>query len=136
MRPAFVGGVKTGTVVPHDDLSAGIRAPCPDGDAQRLGILVHAVLDGVLHNGLQGQRRQAKLGKRRIVIHQKHIVKLRLFYGQVSARVLQFLGEGNEFFAGDGGEIFAKVGGEIQRDLLGQIGVELPEIGQRTDVTG
>ena len=46
MRPAFIGGVKTGAIVIHDDLSAGIRVQCPDGDVQRLGIRVQSVLDG------------------------------------------------------------------------------------------
>ena len=34
---------------------------------QRFGILVHAMLDGVLHDGLQNQRRHAEIHMRRIV---------------------------------------------------------------------
>ena len=52
MRLIFVSRLKTGAVVFHDDMSTGVRVPCPDGDVKRIGIQVHAVLDGVFHNGL------------------------------------------------------------------------------------
>ena len=64
------------------------------------------------------------MGIRRIVIHSKHIVMLRLFYGQIGAGVLQLYGEGNGAVAGDGVEIPAQIVGEIQRNLLGLPGVE------------
>lgn len=37
---------------------------CPDKDMQRPGIRIHPMLNGVLHDGLQGERRQAELGIR------------------------------------------------------------------------
>lgn len=47
------------------------------------------MLDGIFHDGLQGQRRQAKADKRRVVFHDEQVVKLCLFYGQVGVGVLQ-----------------------------------------------
>ena len=64
---------------------AGIRVSCPDGDAQRAGVGVNAMLDGILHDGLKGQRRQAEMCKRRIVFHKKHLFIPRLFYSQIGA---------------------------------------------------
>ena len=93
MRLTVIGCVKTGAVVSHNNLNAEIRGLCPDGNVQRSGIGIHTMLDGVFHDGLQGQRRQAEMGKRRIVIHNKHLVKLRLFYGKIGAGVLQFCGK-------------------------------------------
>ena len=112
-----IGGSKTASVVFHDDLSAGIRVLCPDGDVQRLGIGVHTMLDGVFHDGLQSQRRHLEMNKRRIVIHNKHLVKLRLFYCQVGAGVLQFSGKRYDSVAYNGFEIPAQIVGEIHRDL-------------------
>ena len=86
------------------------------------------MLDSVFDDGLQGERRQAKEGVRRVVIDQEAVIKLGLLHGEVGARVLQFFGEGDQLLARDGGEVFAEVGGEIHRDLLGQIGVLFAEI--------
>jgi hypothetical protein len=91
---------------------------------QRPGIGIHAVLDGVLHDGLQGQWRQAKACEGRIEINNKHIVKLRLFYSQIGAGVFQFCGKGNGVVTGDGVEISAQVIGEILRDLPSFLGVK------------
>jgi hypothetical protein len=52
MRLALIARVKTRAVIFHDDLGAGIRTPGPDGDMQRIGIEIQAMLDGVFHNGL------------------------------------------------------------------------------------
>ncbi len=95
---------------------------------QRCGIWVHAILDGVFHNGLQGQRRHAKPGVRRIVVNEKAILKLNLLHGKVCAGVLQFVGKGNGIPAGDGSEVPAEVGGKIHRDTLGFLGVLIAEI--------
>ena len=56
-----VGGRKAGAVVLHDDLAAGLCFPGSYGDVKGSGLRIHAVFDGVLHDGLEGQRRQAKL---------------------------------------------------------------------------
>ena len=55
--------IKSGTVVLHSDHAAGIRVTCPDQNMKRVGIRVHAMLDGILRNGLQGQWWQTKTGK-------------------------------------------------------------------------
>ena len=87
MRLAVVGGleaifrIKSGAVVFHDDLAAGTRPAGGDSDAQRRGIRIHAVLDGVLRDGLQGQRRQTEIDVRRIVVDEEHVVKLSLLAG-------------------------------------------------------
>ena len=66
-RLAVIGGVKTAAVVRNDDLTAGIRFSRTDGNVKRAGIRISAVLDGVLHDGLQGQRRHAEPCMRRVV---------------------------------------------------------------------
>ena len=75
---AFVGGIKTGSVILHDDLNPCFRALCPDEDVKRAGIGIHAVFYGIFHNGLQCERRQTEVCKGRIVIHEEHILMLRL----------------------------------------------------------
>ena len=64
MRLDLYGGIEPGAAVLHDDRGAGIRMLCPDTDMQRPGIRIHPMLNGVLHDGLQGERRQAELGIR------------------------------------------------------------------------
>ena len=58
-------GVKTPAVVHNDDLAAGIRFPRLDKYVKGLGIGIPAVLDGVFHDRLQGQRRDAEEGVQR-----------------------------------------------------------------------
>ena len=123
MGLAFIGGIKARAGIFHDDLCSGIRAPRPDGDAQRTGVGVNAMLDGILHDGLKGQRRQAELCKRRIVFHKKHLLISRLFHGQIGAGVLQLRGKGDEVLAGDGIEVLLQVAGEIHSDLSGLLRV-------------
>ena len=117
--PDFIRGIKAGAVVLYNDLCAGIGVPCPDGNAQRVGIGISAVLDCVFNDRLQCKRRNAKAGKGRVPIHDEHIVQLRLFHGQVSAGVLQFCRKGNGAVTGDSVEIFAQIVSEIHRDLPG-----------------
>ena len=59
MRLAVIGGDIAAAVVRYGDLASGGRYPGPYGNVQRACAGVSAVLDGVFHNGLQGQRRQA-----------------------------------------------------------------------------
>ena len=59
---AVVGGVEAPVVVGYDDLAAGSRFSRLDGNAKRSGIGISAVLDGILHDGLQGQRRDTERG--------------------------------------------------------------------------
>ena len=53
-------GIKTFTVVHNDDLAAGICFPRLDQYVKGLGIGIPAVLDGVFHDGLQGQCRDTE----------------------------------------------------------------------------
>ena len=96
---------------------------------QRLGIRVKAMLDCVFHNRLQGQRRQTEIGERGIVIHNKHIVILSLFYCQVGEGMLQLCREGNGAVAGYGIEILTQVVSKIQRDLPGFLRIPVVRCG-------
>ena len=64
------------------------------------------------------------MGKRRIVIYNKHLVKLRLFYGKIGAGMLQFCGKRYGVATGNSVEILTKIVGEIHRDLPGFFWVE------------
>ena len=57
---------------------------------KRSEIGVHTVFDSVFHNRLQGERWQSKIHKRCVIINNQQIVILCLFYGEISAGVLQF----------------------------------------------
>lgn len=81
----------------------------------------------IFHDGLQGQRRQAEADKGRIVRHDKHIVVLGLFYGQVRAGVLQLRGEGDGAVTGDGVEVPAQIIGKIDYDLPGLLRIQPAE---------
>lgn len=109
-----ISGLKAGAVVLHKDDAVGLCLPGLYPDVQRLGIRVSAMDNGVLHDGLQGQRREMKLGIRRVVFDEKAVIILGPAYSKVCAGVIQFLGEGDETLVGNGGEILAKV----QRQLL------------------
>ena len=85
------------------------------------------MLHGVLHQGLQGQRRQAEICNRRIVLHEQHVLKLRLLHRKVGAGMLQFSGKRNRTVTGHGVEIPAKVVGEIHRDLTGFLRILVTE---------
>ena len=124
MRLVRVRRVKSRAVVLHEDFRDGVCVPCPDQDAQRSGIGVHPVLYRIFHDGLQGQRRQAEADKGRIVRHDKHIVVLGLFYGQVRAGVLQLRGEGDGAVTGDGVEVPAQIIGKIDYDLPGLLRIQ------------
>ena len=128
MRPAVFGGGETGAVVLHDHLTAGIRFPCPDGDVQRFGIRIKAMFDGIFHDRLQCQLRYGKRSMRSVGFNKKQILKLGLFYSEVSPGMLQFFGERNGFLAGYGAEVFAQVGVEIQCDLLGLFRILAAEV--------
>ena len=52
---------------------------------------------------------------RRIVLHDKHVVILCLFYRQVGLCMLQFRGEGNAAVTGNGIEVFAQIIGELSK---------------------
>ena len=81
------------------------------------------MLDGILNDGLQCQRRQTELCKGCIVFHKKHLFIPYLFYSQICAGVFQLRGKGNEVSAGDSIEVLLQVGGEIQGDLSGLLWV-------------
>ena len=55
---------------------------------------------------------------RRVEADKERVLKLRLFYGEVGAGMLQFIREGNGVLACDRGKVLAQIGGEVQRDLL------------------
>ena len=128
MRLLIVGRRKAGAVVFYDDLAAGICLPGPYGDVQGGVLGIHAVLDGILHNGLESQRRQAEFLVQDIIVYRKAVFKLHLFHGQIGAGVLQLVSKGHGVLAGNGGEVLAKIGGEIQRDLLSLLGILGAEI--------
>ena len=95
MRSAVIGGVKPAAVVRNGDLTAGICFPCPDGNVKGAGIGIPAVFDGVLHDGLQRQRRHAEADVRRIVIDEKAVFILGLLDSEVGAHMLKLGGEGD-----------------------------------------
>lgn len=103
-----IDGFKIGTIVLHDDFVARICPARVDEDVERFGILVHAVLDGIFDDGLKRQRRHAKIDMRRVIVDEEAVFKLSLFHGEVGAGMLQFLPEGNGFFACDGGEVLRR----------------------------
>ena len=102
---------------------AGIRFPGTDTNTQRSRIRVHTVLDGIFHYRLQGQRRHAKPGMRRIVFNEKAVFKLYLLNGQVGAGVLQFIRKGDGILTGNRRKVLTQVRREIQGDLLGLFGI-------------
>ena len=110
MRLAVIGGDIAAAVVRYGDLASGGRYPGPYGNVQRACAGVSAVLDGVFHNGLQGQRRQAEEGVRRVVFDKEAFAVLRLLHGEIGAGVFQLRGKGNRFCACNGGEVFAQIG--------------------------
>ena len=69
--------------------------------------------------GAAGSGGQTESGIRRIIIHNQHIVILRLFYGKVGAGVLQLRRKGNGTVASDGIKITSQIVCEIHRDLPG-----------------
>ena len=123
MGLALVRGIKAGAVVFHDDRCAGICFSRPDGYGQRARIGISAVLNGVFNDRLQGKRRHAEEGMRRIVFDDEAFCILGLFHGEVCAGVIQLRGKRNGGIAGHGGEVLAQVGGEIHDDLLGLLRV-------------
>ena len=86
------------------------------------------MLDGIFHYRLQGQRRHAKPGMRRIVFNEKAVFKLYLLNGQVGAGVLQFIRKGNGILTGNRRKVLTQVRREIQGDLLGLFGPPAPAI--------
>ena len=72
---------------------------------QWIRIGIHAMLNGVFHNRLHGQRRQTEMREWRIIFDNKQVVKQRLFYSQVGAGVFQLCGKGNGTITGDSVEI-------------------------------
>ena len=128
MRLAVVGGLEVGAGVLYGDLAVFIYEAGPDVDMQRIAVRVEAVLDSVLHKGLQGQRGYTEAGMRRIVIDIQHILMLRLLHGEIGAGMLELLLEIHHILAGDCGEVLAQIGGEVQRDLLGFVRVLFTEV--------
>ena len=84
-----------------------------------MGWRVSGGTDGILHDGLEGQRRHAEEGVRRVILNGEAFGILRLLHSEIGARVLQLRGKGDGRGACHGGEIFAQVGGEIHDHLLG-----------------
>ena len=119
MRTGILIRREAGTVVLDSNHASGAGMPCADQDVQRAGIRVYAMLDGILHDGLKGQRRQTELHKLRVVFHEKHFIILCLLYGQICAGVFQLCGKGNEVPAGNSVEVLLQVAGEIHGDLPG-----------------
>ena len=119
MRLAVIGVGKTAAVIRSDDLAAGICFSCPYGNVKRTGIGISAVLDGVLHYRLQGQRRYAEPGMRRIEIDDQAVLVLSLLYSEIGPYMLEFIGEWDGLRACNSGEIFAQIRSEIQHDLPG-----------------
>ena len=87
MRFAVVAGLIIKPCVFNNDLASKIRLPRFHKNAQRISVRVKTVLNSVLNKRLQRQRRHIKVDMRRVVIHKKHILVLRLFHGKIRARV-------------------------------------------------
>jgi len=66
-RLAVIDRLKICAVVLHGDFTAKICHARSDENVERFGILIHAMLYGVFHDGLQGQRRQAEIQIRRVI---------------------------------------------------------------------
>ena len=118
MRLVVIGGGKAGSVVLDEDLYCVVRFSRCDRNMNGSVALSHPVHDGVLHDGLQCQRRDAEHRDRRVETDEQTVLKLRLLHGEVGAGVFEFLREGDGLFARDGGEIFSEIGSKVQRDLL------------------
>ena len=118
MRFVVVRGGESGAVVLHDDLDRRTDFPRRDRDVDGLFALPQSVHDGILHDGLQSQGRNAEMGDGRVERDEEAVLKLRLFHGEIGAGVFQFLRERNALLARDGGEVFPKVGREVQCDLF------------------
>ena len=76
------------------------------------------MLDGIFHDGLQGQRRQSEARVRRIELNKQLSLKAYLLYRQISPHVLQLLGKGYRSLFCDRREILSQIIGKIQGDLL------------------
>ena len=85
------------------------------------------MLDGIFHDGLQGQRRHAEPGMRRIVLDKQAVLIQGLLHGEVGAGVFQLRRKWDERGAGNGSEIFPQVGGKIHDDLSGQFWILIAE---------
>ena len=91
------------------------------------GVWVSAVLDGVLHDGLQRQRRHPEPDMRRVIFHRKAVIILGLFHGEIGAHMFKLGREGNGIGACNGSKILAQIGCEIQNDLPGPFRILIAE---------
>ena len=86
------------------------------------------MLDGVFHNGLDRECRDAEKGIRRVKLHEELPLVPCLFYREISPRVLQLLREGDRPLLGDGCEVALQIAGKIfdhALRLLGVLGAEI-----------
>ena len=74
--------MKAYAIVFHDDFAMLFRLPGFDGDVDGGVAALHTVLDGILHDGLQGQRRDAEIGKRCVELDQQLVLEPGLFDGR------------------------------------------------------
>ena len=124
----FVAWVKTTAVVLHRDKDARARLLGSDGNGKRSCVRVHSVLDRIFNKRLQSQRRQAKACKRRIILHEKAVLMLCLFYGEIRLRMFQLVVKRNGILARNRVEVLSQIIGEIHGDLLCLIRILLAEV--------
>ena len=78
LRVGVAGGIEAHSVVLRDDLDGLVRLPCFNGNMYRIAAFTHSVLDGVLNDRPESQRRNAERPVRRIEVDKEIIFKLRL----------------------------------------------------------
>ncbi len=112
-RGGLLFGIEAGPVVLDDDLTAIPGFAGLDRDEQNGPFPVHAVLDGVFHNGLEGEGRQPEFRVGRIVLHLQQPVIAHSLHPQVGFYMPKLFREGDRFFLGDGGVIRLEIVEEI-----------------------
>ena len=123
-----VGRIRIGRCIPgagilHGEPDALVRVLRDDGYIQRLQLRVQTMLDGVFHDRLERQGRDAEKRVRRVKLHEQPSLKTRLFHREIRPRVLQLLREGDRALLRNGGEVALQIPGKIQNDLLRFLGI-------------
>ena len=118
MRLIVIHRLKARAVVLYNDLAAGICLTGDDRDVDLIAACDQTMLNGILYDRLQSQRRQTEVAVFCIKVDKKCVFKLRLLNGEVGMGMLQLFRKGNVVFVCDSGEVLAQVGSEIQRYLL------------------
>ena len=90
------GVIETGAVVLHDDLAGRAHFSGFDYNAQRDGLGIHAVLDGVLCEGLQREWWYAELGVRNVEVDDELALELCLLNGKEASVIRSHNAEGRE----------------------------------------